>query len=310
MADERPPLASFIQRQDLEPEASSEAVLKKLRGPKGEKPSKEDLLELIIPLIPLPQKGDNGYTPVKGKDYFDGTSVDISELLPIIKNLIPEPISPSLEELEAIILPLIPETQEAPELAPKELIEKINKAKTAKIKRERVEGFDELEGLAKSANRNVQNFISLGGNRQTKLQLNGVQVATGADTINFVGGTLVPKGDGTTVSYTPPSSTGGQVNSVVAGSGISVNNTDPANPVVSATGTTVTFFADTVSGTINSSNTVFTVPNTITTALALWLANSIYQPGVDFTVTGAKQITMTVAPDSSLSGQPFWLSHI
>lgn len=304
MADERPPLASFIQKQDLEPEVSSDAVIKKLRGQKGEKgdsPSVEELQALIAPLIPEPIAGKDGRNGNNGK------SVEISELLPIIENLIPEPISPSLEELEAIILPLIPEVEKVPELAPKDLIERINRAKTAKISRTRVEGFDEVENKAASTERRLQNFISLGGSRQTNISLNGGKSLNGVTTLDFSGGTLTPKGDGTTATYTPPASSGGQVNSVVAGSGISVNNTDPANPVVSAT---VTFFADTVSGTINSSNTVFTVPNTITTALALWLANSIYQPGVDFTVTGAKQITMTVAPDSSLSGQPFWLSHI
>ena len=70
----------------------------------------------------------------------------------------------------------------------------------------------------------------------------------------------------------------------------------------------VTFYAETVSGTINSSNVTFTVPTTIASALVLYLANSAYQPGVDFTVSGTT-ITMTTAPDASLSGQPFWLLH-
>lgn len=70
----------------------------------------------------------------------------------------------------------------------------------------------------------------------------------------------------------------------------------------------VTFYADTVSGTINGSNTAFTVANTISSALVLYLANSAYQPVVDFTVS-ATNITMAVAPDASLSGQPFWLLH-
>ncbi len=69
-----------------------------------------------------------------------------------------------------------------------------------------------------------------------------------------------------------------------------------------------TIYSDTVSGVINSVNKVFTVPNTIVTPIALWLANSIYQPGVDFTTSGTT-ITMTVAPDISLAGQSFWLSH-
>lgn len=67
-------------------------------------------------------------------------------------------------------------------------------------------------------------------------------------------------------------------------------------------------FAETVSGTINSVNVIFTVPTSIVAAQALYLANSVYQPVVDFTTSG-KTITMTVAPDISLAGQPFWLLH-
>jgi hypothetical protein len=67
-------------------------------------------------------------------------------------------------------------------------------------------------------------------------------------------------------------------------------------------------FAETVSGTINSVNVTFTVPTTIVKAQALYLANSVYQPVVDFTTSGTT-ITMTVAPDISLAGQPFWLLH-
>lgn len=72
--------------------------------------------------------------------------------------------------------------------------------------------------------------------------------------------------------------------------------------------TTITVYTDTVSGVINSVNVTFTVTNTIATAYALFLANSSYQPGTDFTVSGTT-ITMTAAPDASLSGQPFWLLH-
>ncbi len=68
------------------------------------------------------------------------------------------------------------------------------------------------------------------------------------------------------------------------------------------------FFADTISGTINGSNVTFTVPNAITTALVLFLAGIPYQPTVDFTTSGTT-ITMTTAPDASLSGQPKWLLH-
>lgn len=78
---------------------------------------------------------------------------------------------------------------------------------------------------------------------------------------------------------------------------------------IDATSAAPTFYNDTVSGTIDGTNKVFTVPNTIVSALFLSLGNTNYQAGVDYTVTGAKQITMTVAPDATLSGQPFWLSH-
>lgn len=81
---------------------------------------------------------------------------------------------------------------------------------------------------------------------------------------------------------------------------------DTATVTITAAG--VTFYTDTVSGTVDGTNVTFTVPNTITAALALHLANSIYQPGVDFTTSGTT-ITMTVAPDVSLSGAPFWLLH-
>lgn len=76
----------------------------------------------------------------------------------------------------------------------------------------------------------------------------------------------------------------------------------------SGTGTTQTVYSDTVAGTIDGINTVFTVSTNINTAFTLYLANSIYQPIVDFTYSGTT-ITMLVAPDASLSGQPFWLLH-
>ena len=67
-------------------------------------------------------------------------------------------------------------------------------------------------------------------------------------------------------------------------------------------------YADTISGIINGSNRTFTVLNTIIAAMTLYLAGMPYQPGVDFTTSGMT-ITMVTAPDSSLSGQPFWLLH-
>ncbi len=77
---------------------------------------------------------------------------------------------------------------------------------------------------------------------------------------------------------------------------------------IASTGGSGSFYTETVSGTINSSNVTFTVPTTITTALVLFLGGVPYQPTTDFTTSGST-ITMLVAPDSSLSGQPFFLIH-
>lgn len=79
--------------------------------------------------------------------------------------------------------------------------------------------------------------------------------------------------------------------------------------------TSGSFFADTVSGTINGSNMTFTVPNTITTAETLFLAGTPYQPIIDFTYSGTTITFVSVAsggpgaPSASLAGQPFWLLH-
>lgn len=78
--------------------------------------------------------------------------------------------------------------------------------------------------------------------------------------------------------------------------------------LVDNSGSATNFYTDTISGTINSSNKIFTVSNTITQALVLFLAGMPYQPIVDFTTSGTT-ITMVTAPDSSLSGQPFWIIH-
>lgn len=69
-----------------------------------------------------------------------------------------------------------------------------------------------------------------------------------------------------------------------------------------------TFYNDTVSGTINGINRIFTVPNTIGSAINLVLANSSYQAGIDYTFSG-NTITFTNAPDMSLSGQSFWMAY-
>lgn len=70
----------------------------------------------------------------------------------------------------------------------------------------------------------------------------------------------------------------------------------------------ITIVTDSVSGVINSVNVTFTVPQVIAYPIMLVLANTDYQYLTDYTVAGST-ITMTVAPDISLVGQPFFLVY-
>lgn len=108
------------------------------KGDDGHTPTREELLALITPLIPpIPtvvqgEKGDEGKTPVFGKDYF--TKTHTLELIEKVLERIP-----------------LPET-----LTGNELIETINKGEK-KIDRERIEGLDDF--VKKSA----QGLPVLGG---------------------------------------------------------------------------------------------------------------------------------------------------
>lgn len=181
----KPPLETFfrspLQKEDLETDEIEVKVIKGKRGEKGDTgesgkdgrdgiDGKNGIQGLIGEKGDKGERGfvgEKGDTGADGKDGKDGKDAEFN-------------------------------------FSGKEIIEKVNKSRGEKIKKNRVEGMDEIESIARGNSRQLQNFISLGGNRQTKLQLNGVQVATGADTLNFVGGTLTPVGDGSTVSYTPP----------------------------------------------------------------------------------------------------------
>lgn len=232
---ERPPLSAFLRKQKEE-----EVDVKVLRGKQGDIgiAGKDGMDGKDGKTGPKGEKGDKGEDGIKGDDG----------------------ITPSLEELEALVLSLIPDV-EIPELAPKEIIEKINKAKTAKINRARIEGLDEVENKAASTERRLQNFMSLGGSRSTAIKVSGTLLGTGINTVNFVGATGTKVGDGSEVNVTVSGSGGGQVNSVVAGTNITVDNTDPTNPIVSSTGGggsgTVT--------SVTSADTNATVANTTTT---------------------------------------------
>lgn len=132
----------------------------------------------------------------------DGKDADVTGLVDEVLSKIPKPVEPT------------PET-------PDETVEKINKS-TLLIAKERV------EGLVDAIRQAVANSGSVA---VTTNFFNGLR----AKNLTVVGATARQSGD--TVFLTVSGSGGGQVNSVVAGTGITVDSTDPANPIVSATGT-------------------------------------------------------------------------
>lgn len=294
MEDSRPPLKSFLQKEDLEPEVSSESVIRKLRGPKGdsikgdkgdkgEAPTIEELEAMILPLIPDPIKGKDGKDGERGERGFVGEKGDPGVGLAGVNGI---------------------DGKDGSEITPKEVIEKINKSRGDKIKRTRVEGLDEVEGIARTAQSQVQNFISLGGSRQTAIKVSGTILGTGINTINFVGATGTKVGDGSEVNVTTSGSGGGQVNSIVAGTNITVDSTDPANPIVSATGGG-SFAVMVPTGTIDGSNVTFvfsSAPSVIVLDNGTTMNKTNAAPDSTANWTGTTTVTLAVAPNFNIFG--------
>lgn len=95
------------------------------------------------------QKGDDGYTPVKGKDYFDGepgkpgknytiTDKDYSAIAKKVKVPVAKKIIEKITTVKET--PIITEIHK--EVLPDQVVEKINLSE-GKIDRDRIEGFDD-----------------------------------------------------------------------------------------------------------------------------------------------------------------------
>lgn len=279
MADKYPPLSAFLQKMKQEPDdEESEVEIKFLQGKRGLKgdPGKDSDPEEVAAMVLIPVseilkddeefkqsiKGNPGKDGVgrPGKDAVINTALIIDEVLSHI------PEQKSVEDLQGK-----PGKDGSPD-TPKEIIEKINKSRGEKIKASKVEGFDELDGLARSANRNVQNFISLGGSRQTRIGANGT-VYTGVNQIDFLNGTVAVLGDGTEITYTAPSGGGS--------SG----------------------FQQKTSGTIDGSNLVFAFASA-PSAISVDQGRIMQKVSTDGTVnwTGTTTITLSVAPTFDIFG--------
>lgn len=245
---ERLPLESFLTRDDLDPK-ETEVEYKFLRGKRGDKgdkgekgdPAKDGKDGLDGKDGSRGSKGEKGDKGERGERGFVGEKGDTGEI--------------EVENLEALVLSLLPDSSE---ITPKEVIDKINASRGGRISRSKIEGFDDVENMVRGNSRQLQNFISLGGSRSTAIKASGVLLGTGITTVNFVGASGTKVGDGSEVNITTGGGTG-TVNSIVAGTGISVDSTDPSNPIVTNTGSAPSFVENEI---VSGSGTTFTLANT------------------------------------------------
>lgn len=241
-------------KPELEKSASSTDrmvnFLEQMKGEPGHTPTEEELLALIEPRIPKVKDWEDGHTP---------TEEEIKEIVnPIIASGIEEKM-PSDDKLVELITPLIPpprdgiDWQDADEdIIVEKVLKKIPKPKPAKeIKldggEEIVTKLSKLKGdkrLDKSAikgldkmQKEIDHIWAFGSSGQ-EYRINGTKVSANSQTLNFIAGsnttiTGTPTSDGANIII---SSNSGWIQSIQAWTNITVDNTDPANPIVSSTG--------------------------------------------------------------------------
>ena len=88
-------------------------------------------------------KGEDGYTPIKNKDYFDGRTPTSTELLFLIKPLIPKIENGKDAKPEDVVPLVLEKLPPMKELKPDEVVEKINTAEK-KVLLSSIEGLVEM----------------------------------------------------------------------------------------------------------------------------------------------------------------------
>ncbi len=161
---------------------------------------------------------------------------------------------------------------------PDEIIQKINKSRLSISK-------DRIDGLVDALSQMVYSAVGI---TTTIFFKSGTQIGR-AKNINFTGSAVSSvsvAGDTATVSLSGGSG-GGQVNSVVAGTGISVDSSDPANPIITNTAAAVNFVFGEVVGSAGS--TSFTLAHTPTSGTERIFRGGARQQsggGNDYTMSG------------------------
>lgn len=146
-----------------------------LKGDKGDAPTKEELVKILKPFIPAPEKGD------AGKDYVltakDKKDIAASIKIPVIEKVI---------EKTTVNQPII--THETKEVAvgdePDVIVEKINESKKI-IDAERVRGLTNVIHQLETIGSNPQGKEAGGGGNVVRYLSNGVVISAYVTEINF-----------------------------------------------------------------------------------------------------------------------------
>lgn len=224
--------------------------------------------------------GNDGYSPVKGVDYNDGKDGVTPDKQEIINKILS-----SIEVPKSIPgKPGKPGRDGSPDTG-LEIAKKLTELKGEdRLDVESLKGLDKVES----------NFLQQAKGFVSKTLAGQVDV----NIPNPTNGQVLTYNKATNKWVASSAGSGsGIVQTIVAGTGISVNSTDPANPIVSTTSTLAgTFnYEAPATGTINGSNNIFTFTHT---PGAILLNGATQIPGgIDITVSGST-VTFVTPPET------------
>lgn len=269
-----------IDQFDVLSSTISQIVITKtieLKGEKGDKPSEEELLEIIRPLIPKLTQPEDGHTPSK------------EELLDLIKPLIPkvkDGETPSDAKLLNLIETLIPDLSEmalqASKLALDEVLPKIPTRETTAELAERLDAYPKewlsIDHIRGDFNKRVKTIIVPPANAQIRVyDENNNEIYI--DRLNFVG-------DGVTVTK--------------MGDGI-------ATVTIPGGSTPPTLYTETPVGDIDGVNATFTTTQDITNVYSFAINGQFLHP-TEYSVSG-NTITFNNPIPADLAGTNFTIIY-
>lgn len=154
-------------------EAHAQRITNLPKGEKGDSPTKAELRALIQPLIPEPVHGKDGYTPVKGKDYFDGK----------------DGVAPSINAIVATVLSQIKSPKDGKDAVIN--IEEIATRVIEELKDENKFNWKKIPGLENEISSYRNQLAGKRYGKETWARGGGTTVSAGANI------TLTPQADGT-----------------------------------------------------------------------------------------------------------------